>query len=125
MIDLAIAVVAIHAIWLLFVIFGAIWTRGRPFWSALHVAALVWGVIVEVGPWSCPLTVAESYFEASAGAVAYASASLLHFFDNLVYPDLPGWVLTCAGVAVCAFNLGIYGWRFWEAFRRRYTVQRT
>jgi hypothetical protein len=124
MINIAIAVVAMHAAWLLFVIFGVLWTRGRPFWSIVHVAALVWGIIVEVGPWPCPLTMAESVFETRAGAAAYRSASLLHFLDNLVYPNLPGWILTCAGVAVCALNLAIYIRRFWKALHQRRAKKR-
>ena len=34
MIELAILVLAVHAAWLLLVIFGALWPRGRPQWSA-------------------------------------------------------------------------------------------
>lgn len=58
---------AIHLAWLALVIFGAIWTRGRPVWTVLHFLALVWGIVVELGPWPCPLTLAEGYFEARAG----------------------------------------------------------
>lgn len=114
MIELAILVVAIHAAWLLLVIFGALWTRGRPFWSAAHILALAWGILVEVGPWPCPLTLAESYFEARAGAAAYQAAPLLRLLDNIVYPNLPAWTVTVAGIAVCVFNLGIYGSRLWR-----------
>lgn len=121
MIELAILVVALHAAWLLAVIFGALWTRGRPLWSAAHIAALLWGIAVEVGPWPCPLTLAESYFEARAGAGAQASA-LLHLLDSTVYPNLPGWIVGAAGVAVCVFNLGIYGWRLWRKHHRSHAV---
>lgn len=100
-----------HLAWLALVIFGAIWTRGRPLWSALHMLALVWGIVVELGPWPCPLTVAESYFEARAGFFAYQGSFLLHYLDAIVYPNLPSWIVTAAGVAVCALNLGIYGRR--------------
>jgi hypothetical protein len=112
MIELAILVAALHAAWLLLVIIGALWTRGRPLWSALHIAALLWGIVVEVGPWGCPLTLAESYFEARAGAGAYQASTMLHILENIVYPNLPAWIVTTAGVAVCVFNLGIYGRRF-------------
>jgi hypothetical protein len=119
MIKLAILVVAIHALWLLLVILGALWTRGRRLWSAIHICALFWGILVEVSPWPCPLTLAESYFEARAGAAAYQASALLRFLDNLVFPNLPGWILTSVGVSVCIFNLGIYGVRLWKAFNRR------
>jgi len=104
-------VLTIHLVWLVLVIFGAFLTRGRPVWSALHILALIWGILVEVTPWPCPLTLAEQYFETRAGWTAYQGSFLLHYLDAIVYPDLPGWVVTCAGVAVCALNLGVYGWR--------------
>jgi len=119
MIRLAILVVAVHAAWLFLVIFGALWTRRRPVWSAIHILALVWGIVAEVGPWPCPLTVAEEYFEARAGAAAYHGSFVLHYLEAIVYPNLPGWIVAGAGVAVCAVNLGVYGWRIWRAYGRR------
>jgi Protein of Unknown function (DUF2784) len=116
---LATIVLAIHLAWLALVIFGALWTRGRPVWSTVHIVALLWGIVAEVGPWSCPLTLAETYFEAKAGAAAYQGSFLLHYLDAIVYPNLPGWIVTCAGVAVCVFNLIIYLRRFAQAVSKQ------
>jgi len=107
----AILVLLAHLLWIVLVIFGALFTRGRPAWSTVHILALIWGIIVETGPWPCPLTLAEQYFETRAGMAAYQGSFLLHTLDAIVYPNLPGWVVTLMGVAVCAFNLGIYLWR--------------
>lgn len=105
-------ILAAHLAWIALVIFGAFFTRGRPAWSAIHIGALMWGIIVESSPWPCPLTLAEQYFEARAGMAAYHGDFLLHTLDAVVYPNVSAWVVTVAGVAVCALNLGIYGWRF-------------
>lgn len=115
MIVLAVLMLTIHLTWLALVIFGAIWTRGRPLWSAFHMLALAWGIVVELGPWPCPLTVAESYFETRAGFFAYQGSFLLHYLDAIVYPNLPSWIVTAAGVAVCALNLTIYARRWFRA----------
>ena len=112
MILLAVLLLFVHLAWLAVVIFGALWTRGRPLWSALHILTLCWGIVVELGPWPCPITLAESYFEARAGLPAYQGGFLVHYLDAIVYPNLPTWIVTSAGVAVCAFNLAIYGWRW-------------
>src|ERR1700740_3714394 len=104
----AVLILSVHLAWLMLVIFGAIWTRCRPVWTALHILALLWGIVAEVGPWPCPLTLAEQYFEARTGGSAYQSGFLLHYLDAIVYPNLPYWVVTSAGVAVCALNLVIY-----------------
>lgn len=108
----AVLVLAVHLVWLALVIFGTLWTRGRPLWSAIHIFALLWGIVAEVSPWPCPLTLAEQYFEARVGPPLYQGSFLLHYLDAIVYPNLPFWVVTSAGVAVCALNLGIYYWRF-------------
>jgi hypothetical protein len=111
----AVLILMVHLAWLALVIFGAFWTRGRPVCSALHILALLWGIVVEVSPWPCPLTLAEQYFESRAGPSAYQGGFLLHYLDAIVYPNLPGWILTSAGVAVCALNLGVYCWRLQKA----------
>jgi hypothetical protein len=116
---LAVLVLVAHLAWLVLLIFGARWTRGRPRWSVLHVLALLWGIVAEVGPWPCPLTQAEQYFEARAGAPSYQGTFLLHYLHAIVYPNLPYWVVTIAGVAVCTLNLGIYCWRL-----RKYRILR-
>ncbi len=116
---IAALIVAVHLLWLALVIFGALWTRGRPVWSWLHIIALVWGIVAEVGPWPCPLTLAEEYFEARAGLAAYDSSFLLHYLNAIVYPNLPSWAVASVGVAVCAFNLGIYGFRLRRAWAIR------
>ena len=116
---IAILVLLVHLVWILLVIFGALWTRRRPVWSALHILALLWGIAVEAGPWSCPLTLAEQFFETRAGLAAYQGSFLLHTLDAIVYPDVPAWVVTVIGVAVCAFNLGTYLWRLRKHLLRK------
>ncbi|HTV06503.1 MAG TPA: DUF2784 domain-containing protein [Acidobacteriaceae bacterium] len=116
---LAIAVLLVHIVWILAVIFGALFTRGRPGWSAVHIACLIWGIVVELGPWPCPLTLLEQHLETLAGMQAYQGSFLLHYLDRIVYPNLPWWLVGSIGASVCALNLGIYGWRFRRAWVRR------
>lgn len=112
---LATLILAIHLTWILWVVFGAFFTRGRGALGAFHILSLVWGITVEVSPWPCPLTLAEQFFEQQAGAGGYRGAFLLHYLDRLVYPDLPEWVLATVGVLVCALNLAVYVWRYWKS----------
>lgn len=116
---LATGVSIVHLTWILLVIIGAIWTRGRPFWTAVHLASLVWGIVVEVGPLPCPLTLAEQYFETKAGMAQVGGSYLLHAVQATIYPNVPYWVVATFGVAVCAVNLGVYAWRGWAWMRAR------
>ncbi|HZS56505.1 MAG TPA: DUF2784 domain-containing protein [Bryobacteraceae bacterium] len=104
-------VLAIHLLWILWVIFGAFWTRGRSYLTGFHILSLIWGIIVELSPLPCPLTLAEQFFEQRAGTGTYQGAFLARWLDRLVYPDLPESTLVIAGVAICVTNLAVYGWR--------------
>jgi hypothetical protein len=109
---LASLVLALHLLFILWVVFGALLTRRRPLLRWFHIASLVWGVLVEILPWPCPLTPAENWLRGHAGLSTYAGGFLLHYLDAAVYPDVPPGLLTAGAVVVCLFNLGIYLARF-------------
>jgi len=105
---LAALVLALHLAWILWVIFGALVTRGRPWLAGFHIASIVWGVIAEVGPWPCPLTLLEDRFESAAGMHSYSGDCLVHYLDAVVYPRIPVAVILAFAVAVCGANLIVY-----------------
>jgi hypothetical protein len=108
---LAISVLFVHTLFILWVIFGALLTSSRPILRWLHISSLVWGVLTELLPWPCPLTVLESWLERSAGVEPEKGGFLLYYLDKLVYPDISPTTLTTAGVLICALNLAFYGWQ--------------
>jgi hypothetical protein len=83
---LATAILLLHALFILWVVFGALLTRSRPLLRWLHIASLLWGILTEVLPWPCPLTLLENWLEARAGIEPYHGGFLLHYLDKLVYP---------------------------------------
>jgi len=115
---LAVFVLFLHALFIVWVVFGAFVTRSRPTLRWLHIASLFWGILTELLPWPCPLTVLENWLEAKAGVQPYQGGFLLHYLDKLVYPDISATVLTVAGVLVCVLNLALYGWQMWIARSR-------
>lgn len=110
----AAAVLCIHLAWILWTIFGALVTRGRGFLTGLHLASLAWGIIAEVGPWPCPLTLLEQYLEVRAGIQPIEGSFIVHYLDAIVYPNLPLMLLVWVGVGVCAANFLIYLYRLWK-----------
>ena len=112
---LATSVLFLHALFILWVVSGALLTRSRPILRWLHIASLVWGILTELLPWPCPLTVLENWLEAKAGVQPYQGGFLLHYLDKLVYPDISPTVLTVAGVIICTLNLAFYGRQIWIA----------
>jgi hypothetical protein len=80
---------------------------------ALHIASLVYSILIEVLPWPpCPLTVLEQWLEDRAGIVTYHEPFLVHYLDALIYPGVPVAMLVGCAVAVCLFNLVVYGCRY-------------
>lgn len=115
---LAIFVLLLHVLFIVWIVFGALLTRSRPVLRLLHIGSLVWGILTELLPWPCPLTVLENWLEVRAGVQPYEGGFLLHYLDKLVYPDISAAVLTVAGIFVCVLNLALYGRRMWIARRR-------
>src|SRR5438105_12678036 len=105
---LAACVLFLHMLFILWVVFGALLTVSRPILRWLHIVSLVSGILTEVLPWPCPLTVLENWLEAKAGVQPYEGGFLLHYLDKVVYPDISVTVLTVAGVIICALNLAFY-----------------
>lgn len=116
---LATAVLFLHGLFIFWVIFGALLVRSRPVLRWLHIASLIWGILTELLPWPCPLTLLENWLEARAGVEPYKGGFLLHYLDRLVYPDVSPTVLTVAGVFVCALNLAFYARQIWSTLHIR------
>jgi hypothetical protein len=115
---LACAVMAVHALFILWVLFGAAVTGRHPLLRWLHIASLLWGVWIEAGPWPCPLTWAENWLEIRAGVDSYQGGFLLHYLDRIVYPDIPPLWLTEAAVVVAIVNVGVYARRYHRVRKR-------
>ncbi|MFI5092035.1 MAG: DUF2784 domain-containing protein [Candidatus Acidiferrales bacterium] len=109
---IAACVLSLHATYIAWFIFGAFFTRGRLRLAALHVATLVYGVIVEIFEFWCPLTALENWLEVRGGVSAYRGPFLLHYLDAVVYPNIPTNLLIAGAVGVCVLNLWIYARRF-------------
>lgn len=114
---LAASVLFLHALFIVWVVFGALLTRSRPVLRWLHILSLIWGILTVLLPWPCPLTLLENWLEQKAGIEAYKGGFLLHYLDKLVYPDISATALTVAGVIVCAVNLALYGRQAWRSRR--------
>jgi hypothetical protein len=69
----------------------------------------VWGALVELAGWICPLTPLENRLRAAAGESAYAGGFIDRYIVPIVYPSglTRGTQLTL-GTAVIVVNLAIY-----------------
>jgi len=112
---LATSVLFLHALFILWVVFGALLARFRPVLRWLHIASLIWGILIEVLPWPCLLTLLENWLEAKAGVEPSQGGFLLYYLDRLAYPDIPSTALTIAAVIIRGLNLAFYARQIWMA----------
>ncbi len=84
-------------------------TRGSPLLRTIHIASLVYAIVIELVPWPpCPLTVAEAWFENRAGIEPARGPFLLRILDAVVYPNLPEWLVVGGAVLVCVIILSVH-----------------
>lgn len=118
---LAESVLAIHLLFILWVVGGVLVVRRHPSLQWVHIGSLAYGIFIEVVPWPpCPLTVLEQGLENRAGVVSYHGPFLLHFLDALVYPHLPLTLLVSLAVVFCAANLAFYAVGLYRRYRLRH-----
>ncbi len=107
-------VVCLHALFVLFVVFGGLavlrWRRLAWF----HLPAAIWGVAIELGGWICPLTYLENYFRRMGGESGYGGTFIWHYLEPLLYPLGLTWQSQLAmGATAFLVNLIIYACLWW------------
>jgi hypothetical protein len=71
---LATPVLFVHALFIVWVVFAALFTRSRPILRWVHITSLIWGLLTELLPWPCPLTLLENWLEQKAGVAPFPTA---------------------------------------------------
>jgi len=103
-------VVLLHLAFILFVAVGGLLVLRWPRVAWVHLPAVVWGALIELAGWICPLTPLENRLRAAAGDVAYTGGFIDRYIMPIVYPDgLTRDMQLALGVAVIAVNLVVYG----------------
>ena len=116
---LADAVVALHLLFIVFVVAGAALLPRWPRLVWLHLPAAVWGAFVEFTGTICPLTPLENLLRGMAGEHGYRGGFVEHYLIPLIYPQaLTRETQVVLGVAVVAVNVLLYA-RWLRSRRRR------
>lgn len=112
---LADLVVGAHALFVAFVVLGGLLALRWPWAAAAHLPAAVWGALIELRGWICPLTPLEKSLRASAGQAGYEGGFIDHYLLPVLYPTgLTRGVQLVLGAVVIAVNLVVYGLVLWR-----------
>jgi hypothetical protein len=111
-------IVLIHLAFILFVAAGGLLVLRWPRLAWVHLPVVVWGALVELAGWICPLTPLENHLRASAGGPAYAGGFIDRYIMPIVYPPgLTRSLQIALGCAVIGLNALIYGLAFTRRLR--------
>lgn len=79
-------IIVVHFLFILFVLFGGLLVLRWPKWIWLHLPAMVWGFLVELYGWLCPLTPWENQLRYLAGREVYDGDFIGEYLIPLIYP---------------------------------------
>ena len=117
-------VVVVHFLFIVFVVLGGLLVLRWPRLVYLHIPAALWGALVEIQGWICPLTPLEFHFRQAAGHRVYHQGFVDHYILPLVYPSgLTREVQIVLGVLVLAVNIALYAFIFHRKKLKRDNLQ--
>jgi hypothetical protein len=106
---LATAIAVIHFAFIVFVIAGGFLVLRWPALKWVHLPAAIWGALIEIGGWICPLTILENVLLRRAGAAGYDDGFIAHHLFRLIYPNgLTRGMEFAIAVFVIAINVAVY-----------------
>ena len=108
---LAIALVLVHMAFVAFVVAGGLLALRWPRVAWVHVPAALWGALIALVGWICPLTPLENWLRERAGDAPYTTGFLEHYLLPILYPvALTRELQIATGLFVVALNVIVY-WR--------------
>ncbi len=113
------ALALIHFAYIVFVVAGGLLVLRRRWIMALHLPAAIWGVLIEVAEWPCPLTKWENLVLQRAGEPAYGGGFIAHYLFRVIYPQgLTRWMEIVLALVVVAVNAIVYSFVIARSGRR-------
>jgi hypothetical protein len=101
--------VALHLAWIVFLFLGTFWgVRSRRV-KVFHLSGLGFAALIQTFDWYCPLTHLEVYLRARHNpATSYAGDFVIQYLDQVVYLQVPPYVIAIGTVILSGINLLIY-----------------
>jgi hypothetical protein len=105
----ATSIALFHLAFILFVLLGGLLVLRWPKLMWVHLPAAIWGVLIELGGWWCPLTRWENHFLRAAGRAGYDNGFVNHYLIPIIYPaGLTRGLEVAIGVFVLVLNVAVY-----------------
>jgi hypothetical protein len=108
-----------HFAFVLFVALGGLLVLRWRRLAWVHLPAAIWGALIEIMNWECPLTSYENLFRVRAGLQGYSEGFIAHYIYRLIYPPgLTRGVQLAIALLVFVINTAVYSKVFPIRIRR-------
>ena len=118
---LADATAIFHFAFVLFVAVGGLFVLRWHKLAWIHLPAAIWGFLIEIMNWTCPLTTYENLFRERGGLAGYGDDFIAYHIFRWIYPEgLTRNIQFAIAVFVVAINTAVYASL---TFRRRARIR--
>ena len=112
--------VVLHFVFICFVIVGGLLVLRWQWLALIHLPVVLWGALVELMSWVCPLTPLENWLRRAAGGQGYSGGYIEHYLIPIIYPGgLTHEIQMMLGGFVIVINVIIYTVVFRRYSRRQ------
>ena len=106
-------ILIIHFLFILFVLFGALFFFVAKKMVFIHIPAIIWGSYIELTHSICPLTYLENWFLHKANLTTYSEGFIQNYLVPIVYPmNLTKDLQIFLGMSLIVINIVIYAFIF-------------
>lgn len=102
-------VILLHFLWIIFILFGFLLALKYFKVSFIHMAGLVFTLILNLGGWYCPLTHLENYLHRLYDPqFLYGGSFITNYLQKLIYLELDEVYLRMGAIVWVGLNMGGY-----------------
>ncbi len=111
---LADLVMVIHFLFIVFMVVGGLIVLWRPKVAWIHIPVFIWGAIIGIFGWICPLTPLENELRRLAEGNPRSTDFVQHYLMPVIYPELlfpegfPEQGFLWLSLSVLGLNLLVY-----------------
>ena len=102
-------IVLLHFIFIVFVVSGGLLVFNWRWLIWPHMAAAIWGSLIVMAGWICPLTPIENWLRLAAGDEVYSGSFIERYLIPVIYPSsLDREMSITMGIVVIVVNVIVY-----------------
>ena len=106
---LVLFIILLHLAWILFLVFGVFLVLKWHRIAWVHLAGLLFSLVLNVFGWYCPLTYLENDLRYLRDAEStYSGPFIVEYLERIIYPDLPAFYIRAAEIVFVLLYMVLY-----------------